>query len=165
MTVRTAVRPCSLGLAGIAVGDQGVRVVVLGDDAAELMAEVAARLGGSPTVDAATDDPDVAAVLAAVAGTGPLPPVDLRGTRFQLDVWAALQRVPTGQTVTYAELAAAAGHPAATRAVGTACGANPVAVIVPCHRVVRADGSLGGYHWGTARKAALLRREGAAAAG
>ena len=165
MTVRTAVRNCSLGLAGIAVGDQGVRVVVLGDDEVELSAEVAVRLGDEPTVQAAADDPDVAAVLAAVDGTGPLPKVDLRGTPFQLDVWAALQRVPIGSTVSYAELAAAAGHPNAVRAIGTACGANPVAVIVPCHRVLRSDGSLGGYHWGTARKAALLRREGAAAAG
>lgn len=165
MTVRTAVRSCSLGLAGVAVGDAGVRVVVLGDDAVALMSEVAARLGGESAVTAADDDPDVAAVVAAVDGTGPLPPVDLRGTAFQLDVWAALQRVPTGRTVSYAELAAASGHPTATRAVGTACGANPVAVLVPCHRVLRADGTLGGYHWGTARKAALLRREGAAAAG
>jgi AraC family transcriptional regulator of adaptative response/methylated-DNA-[protein]-cysteine methyltransferase len=154
-----------MGLAGIAVGDQGVRVVVLGDDADELTAEVAARLGGDPAVQAAADDPDVAAVLAAVDGTGPLPKVDLRGTPFQLDVWAALQRIPIGSTVSYAELAAAAGHPNAVRAIGTACGANPVAVIVPCHRVLRADGTLGGYHWGTVRKAALLRREGAAAAG
>lgn len=165
MTVRTALLPCSLGVAGVAVGDAGVRLVVLGDDADELMAEMSARLGDEPTVPAAADDPDVAAVLDAVDGTGPLPPVDLRGTAFQLDVWAALQRVPAGRTVSYAELAAASGHPSATRAVGTACGANPVAVLVPCHRVLRADGTLGGYHWGTARKAALLRREGAAAAG
>ena len=159
--VRTAVRPCSLGLAAVAVGDAGVRVVLLGDDEAALVDEMAAQLCGDPTVAAADEDPDVAAVLAAVEGhRTPLPPVDLRGTAFQLDVWAALQRVPAGRTVSYAELAADAGHPTAVRAVGSACGANPVAVIVPCHRVLRADGALGGFRCGTDRKIALLTREG-----
>ena len=164
--VRTAVRPCDLGLAAVAVGDGGVRVLVLGDDEADLRAEMTAMLGGDAAVEAADDDPAVAAVLDVVDGRSTtLPAVDLRGTAFQLDVWAALQRVPAGTTVTYGELAAAAGHPTAVRAVGSACGANPVAVVVPCHRVLPADGSLGGFRCGPARKAALLRREGAAAAG
>ena len=164
--VRTAVVPCELGLAAVAVGDDGVRVLVLGDDEAELRAEMDALLGGDESVEVTAEDPDVAAVLEVVDGRSTvLPPVDLRGTAFQLDVWAALQRVPAGRTVTYGELAAAAGHPTAVRAVGSACGANPVAVLVPCHRVLPADGSLGGFRCGPARKAALLRREGAAAAG
>ena len=164
--VRAAVLPCSLGLAAVAVGDQGVRVLVLGDDEQELRDEMTAMLGGDPVVEADATDADVAEVLDVVEGRSTtLPPVDLRGTAFQLDVWAALQRVPAGQTVSYAQLAADAGHPTAVRAVGSACGANPVAVIVPCHRVLRADGALGGFRCGPARKAALLRREGAAAAG
>ena len=164
--VRTAVVPCELGLAAVAVGGSGVRVLVLGDDEADLRAEMAAMLGGDESVEVTAEDPDVAAALEVVDGRSTaLPPVDLRGTAFQLDVWAALQRVPAGRTVTYGELAAAAGHPTAVRAVGSACGANPVAVLVPCHRVLPADGSLGGFRCGPARKAALLRREGAAAAG
>ncbi|MES2754098.1 MAG: methylated-DNA--[protein]-cysteine S-methyltransferase, partial [Pseudomonadota bacterium] len=89
-------------------------------------------------------------------------PLDVRGTAFQEAVWQALRAVPAGQSRSYAELAAAAGSPRAVRAAGSACGANPVAVVVPCHRVQRADGSPGGYAWGPDRKAALRRREGAA---
>ncbi|MFM7063088.1 MAG: methylated-DNA--[protein]-cysteine S-methyltransferase [Actinomycetes bacterium] len=164
--VRTAVRPCELGLAAVAVGDHGVRVLVLGDDESALRAEMTTLLRGDPSVEALDDDHDIAAVLEVVDGRSTdLPAVDLRGTAFQLDVWSALRQVPAGTTVTYGELAAAAGHPAAVRAVGTACGANPVAVVVPCHRVLPADGSLGGFRCGPDRKAALLRREGAAAAG
>ena len=86
-------------------------------------------------------------------------PLRLRGTAFQQGVWRELQRIPRGGTITYAELAASIGSRKAVRAVGTACGANPVALVVPCHRVVRADGSLGGYAWGLERKARLLRVE------
>jgi AraC family transcriptional regulator of adaptative response/methylated-DNA-[protein]-cysteine methyltransferase len=87
-------------------------------------------------------------------------PLDVRGTAFQEAVWQALRRVPPGETVSYAALAAMAGHPKATRATGSACGANPVAILVPCHRARRGDGSAGGYAWGLPRKAALLAREG-----
>lgn len=162
MSVRIAVRPCTLGLAGIAVGDGGVRVVALGDNPDALFAELALRLGGEPTTEAAADDPEVAAVLDAVNGNGAPPRIDLRGTEFQMAIWQALMGVPAGSTVSYAELAKAASRPSAVRAVGTACGANPVAVIVPCHRVLRSDGTLGGYRWGIDRKTALLHREGAA---
>ncbi|MFM7069583.1 MAG: methylated-DNA--[protein]-cysteine S-methyltransferase [Actinomycetes bacterium] len=165
MPVRICTRPCSLGVAGVAIGDHGVRVVVLADDPQAAAQELSARLSGEPTVAASDDDSDVAAVVAFIDGTArQRPDLDLRGTPFQLDVWDALQRIDEGDTTSYAELARAIGRPNATRAVGTACGANPIAVLVPCHRVLRADGSLGGYHWGLARKAALLRREGAAAA-
>ena len=85
----------------------------------------------------------------------------MRGTVFQRQVWAALQEIPAGTTVTYSQLAAAIGRPTATRAVAAACGANPTAVVVPCHRVIGADGSLTGYRWGVERKRALLDREGA----
>jgi len=88
-------------------------------------------------------------------------PLDTGGTPFQQRVWAALRRIPSGETRSYAQIASAIGQPTASRAVGGANGANPVAVIVPCHRVIAADGGLGGYAWGEAIKRELLRREGA----
>ena len=86
-------------------------------------------------------------------------PLDLRGTAFQQAVWGALCAIPAGETRSYAELAVAAGKPKAVRAAGSANGANPVAVLVPCHRVIRTDGGIGGYAYGTAIKQELLRRE------
>jgi len=91
-------------------------------------------------------------------------PVDARGTAFQWRVWKELQRIPGGTTLSYTDVARRIGHPTAVRAVARACATNPVAVVVPCHRVVRGDGSLGGYRWGLERKEQLLEREGAAAA-
>lgn len=90
-----------------------------------------------------------------------IPTLDLRGTPFQLQVWAALLTIPAGSATTYGALAAQIGHPKAARAVGSAVGDNPVAVVVPCHRVIRSDGRLGGYAYGTDIKSALLSREGA----
>jgi len=86
-------------------------------------------------------------------------PLEIQGTAFQQKVWAALRDIPFGETATYAELARRVGAPAATRAVASACGANPAAVAVPCHRVLRSDGGLGGYRWGIERKRRLLDRE------
>jgi AraC family transcriptional regulator of adaptative response/methylated-DNA-[protein]-cysteine methyltransferase len=86
-------------------------------------------------------------------------PLDVEGTAFQIRVWEALRSIPVGETLTYAQVAAAIGAPRAVRAVGSACGANAVALAVPCHRVVRSDGSLGGYRWGVEKKSALLRAE------
>jgi len=86
----------------------------------------------------------------------------VRGTAFQQAVWRELSRIPPGETLSYAALAARAGSPNAVRAVGSACGANPVAVLIPCHRALRADGSLGGYAWGLPIKRKLLEREAAA---
>jgi AraC family transcriptional regulator of adaptative response/methylated-DNA-[protein]-cysteine methyltransferase len=88
-------------------------------------------------------------------------PLDARGTALQQAVWAALRTIPTGATASYAEVAKAIGRPTAARAVAQACGANPLAVITPCHRVVRADGGLSGYRWGVERKRRLLAREAA----
>jgi AraC family transcriptional regulator of adaptative response/methylated-DNA-[protein]-cysteine methyltransferase len=87
----------------------------------------------------------------------------VRATAFQWQVWRALQRIPEGATRTYQEIARELGHPSAARAVARACASNRVAILIPCHRVVRGDGGLGGYRWGVARKAALLAREGATA--
>lgn len=92
-------------------------------------------------------------------------PLDLQGTPFQLAVWRALREIPAGSTCSYAELATRLGRPSAARAVASACAANAVAVLVPCHRVVRADGSLSGYRWGVTRKQALLAAEAAGASG
>lgn len=101
------------------------------------------------SVDAVFKDPAAEAVL------------DLRGTEFQTRVWRALLRIPPGRTSSYGEIAAQIGRPGAARAVGAAVGSNPVGVLVPCHRVIRADGATGGYRWGTNRKAALLSWEAA----
>ena len=86
-------------------------------------------------------------------------PLDIRGTTFQLRVWEALRRIPAGDTASYAEIAARVGRPKACRAVAAACAANPIAIAIPCHRVVRTDESLSGYRWGVERKAELLKRE------
>ena len=86
-------------------------------------------------------------------------PIHLHGTQFQQDVWAELQKIPLGQTKTYKQIAEAIGHPKAVRAVWSAIGANPIAIIIPCHRVVSSDGSLGGYHWGIEKKIAMIKWE------
>ena len=88
-------------------------------------------------------------------------PMDLRGTAFQQRVWQALRQIPAGQTVSYAQIAAAIGSPRSARAVAGACAANTLAIAIPCHRVVRSDGGVSGYRWGVARKQTLLLREGA----
>ncbi|HAO26096.1 MAG TPA: cysteine methyltransferase, partial [Methylophaga sp.] len=85
--------------------------------------------------------------------------LDLRGTVFQKQVWQALQQIPTGTTVSYSDIAEKLNNPGAVRAIASACGANNIAVIIPCHRVIRKDGSLSGYRWGVESKLALLRRE------
>ena len=86
-------------------------------------------------------------------------PIHLHGTKFQQDVWAELQKIPLGQTKTYKQIAEAIGRPKAVRAVWSAIGANPIAIIIPCHRVVSSDGSLGGYHWGIEKKIAMIKWE------
>ena len=88
-------------------------------------------------------------------------PLDIRGTAFQQRVWAALSAIPPGKTATYTEIARAIGQPTAVRAVAQACGANPLAIAIPCHRVVRSDGDLSGYRWGVERKRKLIDREAA----
>jgi AraC family transcriptional regulator of adaptative response/methylated-DNA-[protein]-cysteine methyltransferase len=111
------------------------------------------------------DDPELKAQVEAVVALIDEPanraelPLDVRGTAFQHRVWDALRRIPAGETWTYGQLAEAIGAPRAVRAVGAACGANPVAVVVPCHRVVGADRKLTGYRWGVEKKRQLLERE------
>ena len=161
-TVFYTIVPCALGFVLVAMTSRGVHRVMLGD--AEELLETTLRnsLHAAELVrdDAALGEISASVVaLASGAALSHALPLDLRGTAFQQRVWRELQRIPRGETITYAELAARIGSPKAVRAVGTACGANPVAMVVPCHRVVRADGTLGGYAWGLERKARLLRDE------
>jgi AraC family transcriptional regulator of adaptative response/methylated-DNA-[protein]-cysteine methyltransferase len=151
----------TLGEVLVASTPHGLCAVALGDDRAALEAELRDRCGEGRIAAPGAEQAEWAArVLRAIEGeTVPAPPSDLDATPFQLRVWAALRAIPRGATCTYAELARAIGAPEAMRAVGAACGQNPLAVIVPCHRVVRSDGGLGGYRWGLVRKRALLARE------
>ncbi|MEQ1690444.1 MAG: bifunctional DNA-binding transcriptional regulator/O6-methylguanine-DNA methyltransferase Ada [Gemmatimonas sp.] len=161
-TVFYTVVVCALGHALVAMTSRGVCRVILGDDPAVLEATLRDELHAATLIadDAMVGDVARAVVTAAsgAALASPLP-LDLRGTAFQQRVWRELTRIPRGETITYAELARRVGSPGAVRAVGSACGANPTAVVVPCHRVLRSDGALGGYRWGLERKAALLESE------
>ena len=159
-----AIAESALGQVLVAQSTRGICAITLGDQPAALVADLAARFpkAGIQPAEAALAQ-QIAAVVALVEqpGAGHDLPLDLRGTAFQRRVWQALQQIPPGQTASYAEIAAQIGAPTASRAVAGACAANALAVAVPCHRVLRADGALSGYRWGTARKAALLEREAA----
>jgi AraC family transcriptional regulator of adaptative response/methylated-DNA-[protein]-cysteine methyltransferase len=164
LELRWATVDTALGLALVAVSERGVCAVLLGDDVDALEADLRdefpkARL---QRVDAGRDEflaPRVREVAQALASGSGRVPVELVGTAFQHRVWQALMRIPAGTTMTYAELAGELGQPRAARAVARACASNRVAVLVPCHRIVRGDGSLGGYRWGLPRKQALLDGE------
>jgi AraC family transcriptional regulator of adaptative response/methylated-DNA-[protein]-cysteine methyltransferase len=139
-----------------------VCAILLGDEPAALVRELQDRFRQAELIGADRDfERRVAQVVGLVEapGAGVDLPLDLRGTAFQRRVWAALRQIPAGETISYAALARRIGQPRAARAVAAACAANPVAVVVPCHRVVRTDGSLSGYRWGVERKRALLERE------
>ncbi len=160
--IRFALRRCSLGLALVATNEKGVCAILLGDEADALRDELARRFPKTQPIEThADDDGLVAAALALLEAPASRPqfPMDARGTDFQRRVWAALRDIPPGETASYAEIARRIGAPTATRAVAGACGANPIAVAIPCHRILRGDGGLSGYRWGVARKRALLARE------
>jgi AraC family transcriptional regulator, regulatory protein of adaptative response / methylated-DNA-[protein]-cysteine methyltransferase len=163
--IQFAVADCSLGKALVAESGKGVCAIFLGGDAAALQRELAERFPGAQLVPG---DKAFGKRIARLIGFIEAPgqnfdlPLDVQGTAFQQKVWKALRRIPAGTTASYADIARAIGAPKAVRAVAGACGANPVAVAIPCHRVVGKDGGLGGYHWGVARKRALLAREKAA---
>lgn len=160
--IRYASAPCALGWVGVAATEQGLCAIELADTAAELPALLAARFPQALLTPAGDD---FASSLSAVVNFLEAPgrelglPLDLQGTVFQRQVWAALQQLPAGSTASYSAIAERIGRPGAARAVAGACAANPLAVVVPCHRVVRGSGDLGGYRWGLARKRALLARE------
>ena len=164
VTIHYAAVPTTLGLLLVAVTERGVCSVSLGDDEAALVEALRAEFPAAELARASdTRDRLVDAVVAHVEGRaeGEELPIDVRATAFQWQVWRALQRIPEGATRSYQAIAEELGRPTAARAVARACASNRVAVLIPCHRVVRGDGALGGYRWGIARKAALLAREGA----
>ena len=164
--IRYLVRPCWLGSVLVAATDAGIVAVLLGSDPAALVRALHVRFPDAHPDTAGDDLADLAdetiRVIEAPARRFDRP-LDLRGSDFERRVWSVLREIPAGQTLAYSEVAARLGVAAASREVAEACAANPVAVVVPCHRVVRKDGTLGGYRWGVARKRALLAREAAAA--
>ena len=157
-TIRWAVAQTSLGPLLVAASDKGVCRIAFGEDEAALRSRF-------PNADLSPGDETFATLVRQVVqavespGTDADIPLDVQGTAFQQRVWDALRRIPPGETRSYGELAAELGNPQASRAVGGANGANGVAVLIPCHRVISADGTLGGYAYGTAIKEELLRRE------
>ena len=158
--VSYVVRACTLGRVLIAWTARGVCEVSLGDTDEGLVADLSTRLPAA-ALSAEDNVPDwVDAVIDLVDhGRVRHVPLDIQGTAFQQRVWAELRKIPAGETRSYAQLAASLGEPTASRAVARACATNPVAVLVPCHRVVRSDGQLSGYRWGVQRKKKLLDRE------
>jgi AraC family transcriptional regulator of adaptative response/methylated-DNA-[protein]-cysteine methyltransferase len=162
--IRFAVGECSLGSVLVAATERGVCAISFGDDPDALVRDLEDRFPKARLVGGDSNfDRIVAAVIASAESprTGLDLPLDVRGTAFQHRVWQALRGVPAGETVTYAELAARLGSPEATRAVARACATNPIALAIPCHRVVRKDGIDSGYRWGIERKRTLLKREAA----
>jgi AraC family transcriptional regulator of adaptative response/methylated-DNA-[protein]-cysteine methyltransferase len=159
-----AVAQCSLGAVVVASSTKGVAAILLGDDPDALVRDLQDRF---PKADWIGGDACYEALVAKVIGFVEGPergldlPLDVRGTAFQRRVWQALRDVPAGETTTYAEIAKRIGSPKSTRAVAATCAANNLAVAIPCHRVIRHDGTLAGYRWGVERKRALLEREGA----
>ncbi len=160
--VRFAVGQCSLGAILVAATNRGVCAVTLGDDPDALVRDLQDRF---PRATLVGGDAEFERTVAHVVGLVEDPkgrhdiPLDVRGTAFQERVWRALREIPAGTTSSYTDIAIRIGRPSAVRAVARACGANPVAVAIPCHRVVRTDGGISGYRWGVERKRALLARE------
>jgi AraC family transcriptional regulator of adaptative response/methylated-DNA-[protein]-cysteine methyltransferase len=160
--IKFAVGQTSLGAILVASTKKGVAAIHLGDDPEELIHDLQDRFPKAHLIGA---DSDYEALVARVVGFVEAPrigldlPLDVRGTAFQERVWKALQEIPAGATVSYAELAKRIGAPGSVRAVAGACAANKLAVAIPCHRVIRNDGSLSGYAWGVERKRTLIDRE------
>ncbi|MBI6634068.1 bifunctional DNA-binding transcriptional regulator/O6-methylguanine-DNA methyltransferase Ada [Pseudomonas paralactis] len=161
-TIRFAVGQCALGAILVAQSQRGVCAILLGDDPDKLVRDLQDQFPKAELVGA---DQDFEQLVAQVVGFVEAPalgldlPLDLRGTAFQERVWQALREIPVGSTASYAQVAERIGAPTAFRAVAQACGANHLAVAIPCHRVVRSNGELSGYRWGVERKRELLERE------
>lgn len=161
-TTRFAIGVCSLGSILVARSARGICAILLGDDPDALLRELQNRF---PKANLIGGDSAFEELVAYVVGFVEAPhlgldlPLDVRGTAFQQRVWQALLAIPAGSTASYTEIARKIGAPRAVRAVAAACAANPLAVAIPCHRVVRSDGALAGYRWGVERKRALLERE------
>ena len=157
-----AIGQCSLGFVLIARAERGVCAVLLGDDPESVTRELEKRFAPTPLL---RRDDELAEYLSQVVGLIEAPGrpldllLDLRGSTFQQRVWQALREIPVGTTTTYSEVASRIGAPKAVRAVARACATNPLALLVPCHRVSGKDGDLTGYRWGVERKRTLLERE------
>jgi AraC family transcriptional regulator of adaptative response/methylated-DNA-[protein]-cysteine methyltransferase len=160
--IRFAVGECDLGSILVAASERGICAIFMGDDPDALLRDLEDRFPRATLIGA---DAEFERTVARVVGFVQAPrlgldlPLDVRGTVFQRRVWQALREIPAGAKTSYTELARRIGAPKAVRAVGHACAANPLAVAIPCHRVVRTDGSISGYRWGVERKRALLERE------
>lgn len=164
LDIHWAVVPTAIGQALVAASERGICAVALGNEPEALQTELRREFPRARLhqVDAGRDEflaPRVQAVAEAMQGLPSQLPLELIGTAFQQRVWQALMRIPRGQTRSYSEIAQQLGQPRAARAVARACAQNRLAVLVPCHRVVRGDGSLGGYRWGLPRKQQLLGAE------
>ncbi|WP_334153450.1 methylated-DNA--[protein]-cysteine S-methyltransferase [Tepidimonas sp.] len=147
----------------VAVSPAGLRAVSLGTTEDAWRADLCRRFPRAALADGQRTHrawADAVAALIEAPGRDFALPLDIRGTAFQQRVWAVLRTIPPGQTLGYGEVARRLGAPRATRAVAQACGANPLAVVIPCHRVIASDGRLTGYRWGLEHKRALLQREG-----
>lgn len=164
--IRFAVAQCSLGALLVAASSTGICEIALDADPEQLVHNLQDRFKAARLIGA---DTEFEAWVAAVVGFVEDPsrgldlPLDVRGTAFQRRVWEALRDIPAGATATYTDIAERIGSPRAVRAVARACATNNIALAIPCHRVVRTDGSLAGYRWGIDRKRALLAREAQAA--
>ena len=163
-SIEYAVSRCTLGTILVATSAKGVCAILLGDAPAALLQDLAERFPQARLISA---DTKLQALLDRIIefverpGGGLEVRLDARGTEFQQRVWRVLREIPAGATASYLDIARRIGSPESVRAVAQACAANPIAVAIPCHRVVRTDGALSGYRWGVERKRALLRREGA----
>ncbi|MEY3359227.1 MAG: hypothetical protein RLZZ537_1653 [Pseudomonadota bacterium] len=163
MTIHWTITPTVLGKALVAATERGICAVALAADQAHLLAELRTEFPNAELNHVPDDDglitEKIRAVADALSGKAARVSVELIGTAFQHRVWQALMTIPRGSTLSYSELAERLALPKAARAVARACAGNRVAVLVPCHRVIRGDGSLGGYRWGLPLKEDLLRRE------
>jgi AraC family transcriptional regulator of adaptative response/methylated-DNA-[protein]-cysteine methyltransferase len=167
--IRWTATPIPEGVALVAATDRGLCAVRLGQEPAALESELRAEFPRAAVIRDDSGMAEMATLVSDLAAGRPRPevgglPLDVHATAFRRRVWEALRRIPAGETRSYGQVAAAIGAPRAARAVGAACGANPVAIVVPCHRVLASDGSLHGYAYGLARKRQLLDAERATAA-
>jgi len=162
MNISYTIVPCALGRVLVAATDRGISAVYIGDRDSDLAAALSKEYPrANIRSDSGAHSKWVSAIVRHLAGTNPHLdlPTDVVATAFQRRVWEALRAIPSGTTRTYSEVARAIGKPSAIRAVARACATNPTSIVVPCHRVVRTDGSLGGYRWGLDRKQSLLDQE------
>jgi AraC family transcriptional regulator, regulatory protein of adaptative response / methylated-DNA-[protein]-cysteine methyltransferase len=161
-TLEFATGASALGIVLVAASSRGICAILLGDKPSVLLRDLQARFPQAQLTRGGRACEDL---LAEVTGFVQAPgskldlPLDIHGTAFQQRVWRALRKIPAGKTASYADVARRIGSPTAVRAVAGACAANPIAVAIPCHRVVKSDGGLSGYRWGVARKRSLLQRE------